>query len=491
MPLRKTASLLTAALLSAAGCSTAPKSPPAPPPGADPLVFAAEHRAERLAWWSDARFGMFIHFGLYSEHAGIWPGTPCGRYSEWLISHGIPPEEYRSVLTKRFNPAKFDAAGWVRLAKTAGMKYIVITTKHHEGFALWDSAASDYNAVKNTPFRRDILLELAEACRREGIRLGFYYSVLDWYHPDYLPRRKNPQFPPDNDTRPVAGADFSRYLAFMNAQLAELLGGRYGNIAVLWFDGGWDHDAKGYHSEEAVRNIYAMQPGIIINDRIALPMDFATPEQEVPDRKIPARPWETCMTMNGSWGYKAGDDKWKSAQVLIRTLADVASKGGNFLLNVGPDGAGVIPAPSVERLKAVGQWLEVNGEAIYGTTASPLPKRPFWGRYTLRRGAKGRDTLYVHVFNWPRDGQLEVPGLTQMPKRARILGIVERTSLPSPVAVTLFKGGLGLNLPAKMPNPDDTVIALDFNGPLPLRLEPEPAAGDGAGNTAPPPNPAP
>jgi alpha-L-fucosidase len=224
------------------------------------------------------------------------------------------------------------------------------------------------------------------------------------------------------------------------------------------------------------RKLYAMQPGVIINDRCALPMDFATPEQQVPDKDIPARPWETCMTMNGSWGYKAADQKWKSAQVLIRTLADVASKGGNFLLNVGPDGTGVIPAPSVERLQAVGKWMEVNGESIYGTTASPFPKPPFWGRYTLRQDAKGRATLYVHVFLWPTDGQLEIPGLTAMPKRARILGVTERPSLPPAVGLTLFRGGLGLTLPGKAADTADTVIALEFDSPLPLKPEPPAAA---------------
>ncbi len=467
MIFRAIASSLAAALL-AAGCATAgtkPQQPPVPPPGADPYAFAAAHRAERMAWWSDSRFGMFIHFGLYAEHADSWPGIPHGRYSEWLMGRGVAPDAYRSTLVPRFNPAKFEAAGWVRVAKAAGMKYIVITTKHHEGFALWDSAASDYN-IMHTPFGRDLLKELADACKKEGLRLGFYYSILDWYQPDYLPRRQN-------DPRPTAGADFGRYLKQMDSQLAELLGGQYGDIAVLWFDGGWEHNDKELHSEEMTRKIYAMQPGIVINDRCSLPMDFATPEQQVPDKDIPKRPWETCMTMNGSWGYKADDHNWKSAQVLVRTLVDVASKGGNFLLNVGPDGQGVIPVASVERLQAVGRWMQVNGESIYGTTASPLPKRPFWGRYTLKHGAKGRDTLYVHVFQWPKDGQIEVPGLTAMPKRARILGVTERPGETPAVGTILFKGGLGLNLPAKAPNPDDTVIALEFDGPLPLKPEVE------------------
>ncbi len=443
MPVPVGISILALSILVWAGCTRTGHS-------VDALESAEASRAQRMAWWQEARFGMFIHWGLYAVHGGAWEGKQYGGYSEWLMSAGIPPDEYRP-LAKRFHPIEFDADQWVSLARDAGMKYIVITSKHHEGFAMWDSGVTDYDIVDATPYGRDVLGELAEACGRQGIRLGFYYSVLDWDHPDYLPRHRN-------DARPVGDADFNRYLDFMKAQLTELLT-HYGPVAVLWFDGGWEHDPDEYRSEEMVRHVYTLQPATMINDRIALPMDFATPEQRVPEEDLPLCPWETCMTMNGSWGFNRGDTNWKSAEQLVRTLIDIASKGGNFLLNVGPTAEGTIPEASAERLREIGEWMEVNGEAIYGTERTPLDSLG-WGRSTLKRLPGGDHILYLHVFERGGGEDLRIAGVGNLPARAYFLA----DSLVT-VGARLGDEGLILTPERWIDTPHATVLALEFEGP--------------------------
>jgi alpha-L-fucosidase len=446
-----TAALSAVALLAATGAAVAP--PTVPP------------KDERMAWWRDARFGMFIHFGLYSTPAGTWDGKPVGGVGEWLLQNAkIDPIAYEKSLLPQFNPVKFDPREWARIAKDAGMGYVVITTKHHDGFALWDSAASDYD-VMATPFRRDIMRELADAVRAEGMRMCWYHSIMDWHHPDYQPRR-------EWDRRPVDPASFPRYVEYMNAQLRELLTG-YGDIGILWFDGEWEgtwnHD-WGKRTDDFVR---ALQPRIIVNNRVDSGRagmegftadehargDYGTPEQTIPPNGMPGKDWETCMTMNDTWGYKASDGNWKSAQVMVRMLCDIASKGGNFLLNVGPKGDGTIPAESVERLRRMGEWMRVNGEAIRGTQASPFPRKFPWGRVTMRRAGDGT-SLYLHVFEWPSDGVLALAGLGNPPAGARVLGAPDRKPAAERVPGGVIVRGLG----AAPVDADATVIELRIAG---------------------------
>jgi alpha-L-fucosidase len=449
------AAVVATLLLAASGPAGAP---PAVPP-----------KDERLAWWRDARFGMFIHFGLYSTPAGTWDGKPVGGVGEWLLQNArIDPIAYEKTLLPQFNPSKFDAREWARIAKDAGMGYVVITTKHHDGFALWDSAASDYD-VMATPFRRDIMRELADAVRAEGLRMCWYHSIMDWHHPDYQPRR-------EWDARPVDPQSFPRYVDFMFAQLKELLT-KYGDIGILWFDGEWEgtwnHD-WGKKTDDFVR---LLQPRIIVNNRVDSGRagmegfsadehargDYGTPEQTIPPNGMPGKDWETCMTMNDTWGYKASDSNWKSARTMIRMLCDIASKGGNFLLNVGPKGDGTIPAESVERLRRMGEWMRVNGEAIRGTTASPFPKQFPWGRVTMRSlHGQWQDVtrLYLHVFDWPADGTLRLDGIANEAFAPKVLGADDRTPSVARDGDSLVVTGLG----AAPVDPDCTVVSLGVHG---------------------------
>jgi alpha-L-fucosidase len=455
-PLAAASAVVVATLLLAA--SGPAGAPPAVPP-----------KDERLAWWRDARFGMFIHFGLYSTPAGTWDGKPVGGVGEWLLQNArIDPIAYEKTLLPQFNPSRFDAREWAHIAKDAGMGYVVITTKHHDGFALWDSAASDYD-VMATPFRRDIMRELADAVRAEGLRMCWYHSIMDWHHPDYQPRR-------EWDARPVDPQSFPRYVDFMFAQLKELLT-KYGDIGILWFDGEWEgtwnHD-WGKKTDDFVRSL---QPRIIVNNRVDSGRagmegfsadehargDYGTPEQTIPPNGMPGKDWETCMTMNDTWGYKASDSNWKSARTMIRMLCDIASKGGNFLLNVGPKGDGTIPAESVERLRRMGEWMRVNGEAIRGTTASPFPKQFPWGRVTMRSlNGQWQDVtrLYLHVFDWPADGTLRLDGIANEAFAPKVLGADDRTPSVARDGDSLVVTGLG----AAPVDPDCTVVSLGVHG---------------------------
>ena len=321
-----------------------------------------------MDWWREARFGMFIHWGLYAVPAGEWQGrTDLG---EWIRNNAKIPIDVYDQFRTRFNPTAFDADAWVRMAKGAGMKYIVITTKHHDGFALFDSKQTDFN-VTSTPFRRDIIRELAQACRRQGVRIGFYHSIMDWHHPDYLPRRDWEK------DRLATGADFERYVVYMKAQLRELLTG-YGPIDILWFDGQWESTWTASHGRDLYAYVRSLQPNIVINNRVGGKVgDFGTPEQEIPATGQPGLDWETCMTMNRNWGYNRADKDFKPTSVLVRNLVDIASKGGNFLLNVGPDGRG--SDPGGKRRAAGGHRAvdePVNGASIYGTDGKPVRVAP-------------------------------------------------------------------------------------------------------------------
>jgi len=404
----------------------------------------------RMAWWRKARFGMFIHWGLYAIPAGEWRGKIIPGVGEWIMAHAQIPVDQYEPLKKKFNPVNFNAERWVKLAKQAGVKYIVITTKHHDGFCLFDSKYTDYD-IMSTPFKRDIMKELSDACHRNGIKIGWYYSIMDWHHPDYLPRHKW-------DKRPADNASYDRYIKYVKNQLTGLLT-NYGKISILWFDGGWEHKASEHHAAEIIALARKLQSDIIINDRLGIPEDFGTPEQEIPATGIPGRDWETCMTMNDTWGYKKSDNNWKSSQDLIRKLIEIASNGGNYLLNVGPTALGEIPEPSVERLKAIGHWLKINGESIYGTKASPFPKLP-WGRCTQKEFHSGKTRLYFHVFRWPEDGKLVVPGLKNRVKSTYLLGDPKRKKL----RITRKKESIVINVPPQPLDKAVTVVEVDIVG---------------------------
>jgi alpha-L-fucosidase len=428
---------------------------------AEPATESKAEHDRRLGWWRDARFGMFIHWGLYSVPAGQWKGKTT--FGEWIRNEGqIPLADYEKFVGQ-FNPVKFNADQWVAIAKNAGAKYIVITTKHHDGFCLFDSKQTDFD-IMSTPFQRDIMKEMAEACHRQGIHICWYHSIMDWHHPDYLPRRPW-------EKRSAEGADFDRYSAYLKNQLRELVT-HYGKIGVLWFDGEWEPTWTHDRGEDLYKYVRGLDPEIIVNNRVdkgrkgmeglnkegEFAGDFGTPEQEIPARGLPGIDWETCMTMNDHWGFNKNDQHWKSKEDLIRKLADIASKGGNFLLNVGPTSEGLIPAPSVERLDAIGQWMKVNSDSIYGTTASPFKKLD-WGRCTQKLLPAGHTRLYLHVFDWPKDGKLAVPGLKNKVVKAFLLADAAQAALPVSVPT-----GVILTLPLAASDPVDTVIVLDIEG---------------------------
>lgn len=417
-----------------------------------------DQRDQRMAWWRDARFGMFIHWGLYAVPAGQWEDE--ANHAEWILTTAqIPVREYEKF-AKQFNPVKFNAGEWVRTAKNAGMKYIVITSKHHDGFCLFDSKLTEYDVVDATPFGRDILKELAGECQKQGIKLCWYYSIMDWHHPDYLPRR-------EWENRSSEGADFNRYIEYMKGQLKELVN-NYGRIGVLWFDGEWEKSWDQEKGKDLYEYVRSLQPDIIINNRVGKGRagmggtydpetaagDFGTPEQEIPATGLDYD-WETCMTMNDHWGYNKHDDNWKSTKDLIQKLVDIASKGGNFLLNVGPTADGLFPEESIERLKEIGQWMSVNGESIYGTSAS-LFEDLKWGRSTT----KGKN-IYLHVFDWPHDGKLAIPGLTLEPEKVFLM-----SSPDNKLDAALEIEQIVIEVPENAPDPYVSVIVLRFEQPL-------------------------
>jgi alpha-L-fucosidase len=417
--------------------------------------YAEETPAERDArmhWWREARFGMFVHWGVYSVPAGAYHGQQVKGIGEWIMNRGrIPMAEYQAF-AKRFNPVKFDAERWVEIAKNAGMKYIVITSKHHDGFAMFHSRASAWNIYDATPFHRDPLQELSAACRRQGLRLGFYYSqAQDWNHPGGAAAGGHWDKAQDGD--------MDAYLRDVAVpQVREILS-NYGKIAVLWWDTPKDMTRE---RAEMLLPLLKLQPGIIHNNRLGggYRGDTETPEQYVPPTGYPGRDWETCMTMNDTWGYKSYDQNWKSVETLIDNLVDIASKGGNYLLNVGPTSEGEIPQPSVERLQEIGRWMKANGESIYATTASPFKRLP-WGRATKKLHPGGA-TLYLHVFQWPADGQLLVPGLKNEVSGAWLLVDPAKNAL----ATERRGDDLIVSLPAAAPDAVCSVVVLEVKGDL-------------------------
>jgi alpha-L-fucosidase len=416
---------------------------------------------ERMAWWREARFGMFIHWGLYSILAGEWMGRTD--HAEWIRNTAhIPLAEY-DKLVARFNPTRFDADQWVGMAKDAGMKYVTITSKHHDGFCLFDNRLTSF-CIRSTPYRRDIMAQMADACRRAGLRPCWYHSIMDWHHPDYLPRRDW-----EAATRPVDGARFSRFVRYLHGSVAQLLQ-TYGDIGVMWFDGQWE----GTWTHELGRALYQhcrqLQSGVIVNNRvegwsqtpITDPLgDFRTPEQEVPATGWPGVDWESCITMNRNWGYNSHDHDFKSVPQLIGLLVETASKGGNLLLNVGPKADGTFPDESVERLAAIGRWMRVNGEAIYGTTASLFASTPF------RSTTKG-NRIYLFVTDWPEVPPFAVPGLRTPIRKAYLLADTAKTAIAlgggaAPSGAPTGATAQRLVLPRSAPDPVCSVVVLEFD----------------------------
>ena len=427
----------------------------------------AEHDA-RMQWFRDAKFGMFIHWGLYSQFAGEWQGQTVTGGAEWIQKYlNIPSSQY-SPLAKTWNPSKYNARDWVRLMKAAGIKYICITTKHHDGFCLWPTKMNDDWNIAMTPGGQDLLKPLADACHAEGLQFCIYHSVMDWHHADW------PNRPAFNDYA-KGPPDKARFKTYLYGELKELFA-NYGPIGMVWFDGTWDRKVwtsdDGKALEEYTRSL---QPSVILDNRSGyLPPqrklnitvandygyvfagDYISPEGEVPSTGLPGIDWETCQTMQlpNNWGYNRLVG-FRPFNDLLRQLIDVASKGGNMLLNIGPTADGEILPQARQCLEKFGAWMQVNGEAIHGTTASPFGWLPFDGRCTQKPGK-----LFLHVFQWPVDGKLTVP-MTNPVKRAYLLAAADRD-----LSVTMTGRGAQIAVPSAAPDAIASVVVVEIEGPV-------------------------
>ncbi|MCD6202239.1 MAG: alpha-L-fucosidase [Bacteroidales bacterium] len=424
---------------------------------------------DKMQWWRDAKFGMFIHWGVYSVPAGVYKGHKINGIGEWIMNYAkIPVAEYKAY-AKSFNPVKYDPDAWVSLAKEAGMKYMVITSKHHDGFGMFDSEVTDWDIVDATPYKKDVIGALVKAARKQDMHIGLYYSqAQDWSHPGGAAYRKlaragwdNPdsahidKFTAEHDGHwdPAQLGSFDEYLDKIAVpQTREILAKYHPDI--LWWD-----TPKNMTKERAEKflPVIAPYPDLITNNRLGggISGDLETPEQYIPATGYPGRNWEVCMTMNDTWGYKSWDHNWKSGKDLLLKLSEIVSKGGNFLLNVGPTSEGLIPQASIDRLKYIGTWMKKNGEAVYGTTASPFPWLP-WGRATL----KG-DKLYLHVYDWPRDGSLKVPLLNTVTKGYLLADPGHE------LKVKKHEGSVEVTLPAQAPDPVISIVVLEYEGAAP------------------------
>jgi alpha-L-fucosidase len=405
---------------------------------------APPERLAARAKFQDAKFGLFVHWGVYSQMS----------QGEWVMQNrSIPVTDYE-WLASAFNPTKFDAREWVATAKAAGMKYITITARHHDGFSMFATKASRYNIVDSTPFKRDVMKELADACRAEGIQLFFYYSQLDWHHPDFWPRGGTGKA----TGRPESG-NWASYLDFMDAQLTELLT-NYGPIGGIWFDGMWDKPDADWRLERTYALIHRLQPSALIvpnHHKAPLPgEDVQTFEQDLPGSNTAGwnhkeisttLPLETSLTMNGAWGFNITDKRFKSTRELVHYLVRAAGAGANLLLNVGPRPDGTIQPEAVDRLRAMGDWMRVNGTSIYGTRAGPVSPRA-WGA-TTQRG----DSVFIHVLAWP-DRVLALPDLPGRIATATMLDGARVEVAQSTAGVTLTMP------PAALRDSIDRVIVL-------------------------------
>jgi len=380
-------------------------------------------RAQRMQWWHAAKFGMFIHFGVYST---------IGRH-EWVMENEAWPIGPYTAHAANFHPAPNCPRAWAKLAKAAGMKYMVMTTKHHEGFCNFNTKQTDYCAPKQGP-GRDVVKEYVEAARAEGLRVGFYYSLMDWHHPD------GARCATDEEAR-------RRFVDYTHGLIRELLT-NYGKIDVLWYDVAWPLDAQGWESERMNEMVFQLQPEIIVNNRNKLEGDFATPEQKIV-AETNGRAWESCMTLNDSWGYQRADDDWKSSRTIVRNLIQCVRDGGNYLLNIGPKPDGSIPEESTRVLSEVGAWMQTNGHTIYESDLCQV-RRSNYASFT-RIG----NTLYMHVHFWPGE-YVAISGLRTRVKSARLLKTGADVKFTQDDFQTKFTG-----LPEKAPDYPATTIAIE------------------------------
>jgi len=398
----------------------------------------------RMAWFREAKFGMFIHWGIYSVPAGEWNGKK--NYAEWFqLQTKMPNAEYEKF-AKDFNPVKFDAQKWSEVAAKAGMKYMVITSRHHDGFSMYDTKQSDYNIVKATPYGKDPMVDLSKAARAAGLTFCFYYSIADWHHPEIPAAYDQGGF----HGNPNPQADVKKYDQFMRDQVSELLT-NYGPIGIIWFDGGGafriKDRAKVLEADKMVELIHSKQPATLINNRLGAGSDYGTPEQRIPGGKQ-REDFEVCMTLNNHWGFNKADNHWKEAKEVIQKLADICSKGGNFLLNVGPTSEGEFPPDAIRILSEVGKWMDLNGDSIYGTTASPLAYVPTWGVVTTKA-----NHLYLHVLKWPSDGKLTL-------KSSQAFTEAYALSTHAKLAVNQQGEDITISLPTSAIDSNDSVIVL-------------------------------
>ncbi len=440
-------------------------------PEVSPYAGAAgwqETKAERLQWFNDAKFGMFIHWGLYSPAGGYWPPDPkTGKqypqhYSEWIRTWAkVSEPEYGQLTKPLFTPDPGCTDEWAELAKDAGMKYTVLTTKHHDGYTLFNaktpySVQNDITGSTNiSPAGRDLVAEYANSVRKQGLKVGYYYSLLDWQHPDAVPESR---------LWPTAeGSDHREYVDYMHGHMKQLFTD-YGPSDIMWVDySSPQFQGSTWHSKELLTELYQLQPQALVNNRFWNGLengygDFFTPEKYVPPAGYPGRSFEVCHTMNESFGYSHHDMKWKSSKDIVEMLVDIVSKGGNLLLNVGPDAHGHIPAESARVLRETGQWLKTYGDAIYGTEATPFAELEFDSRCTRKSVAGDNTNLYFHLFSWPDNKRIVVPALHNKLLGAALMGTDQKLQME------VTADGIVIELPDSPPSAICPVVALKIEG---------------------------
>ncbi len=421
---------------------------------------------EKMKWFREAKFGLFIHWGLYAVPAGTWKGQQIPSIGEWIMNRAkIPVKEYEQ-LASQFNPVKFNAEQWVQMAEDAGMKYIVITSKHHDGFAMYGSKASKYNIVDATPFKRDPLKELAAACARHNIRFGFYYSqAQDWHEPGGA--GNNWDFP-SNAEKDKSGT-YDQYLREKaEPQVKELLT-NYGPVCLIWFD--TPQMMTPERGQRFIDIVHTLQPTCLIDGRLGSAGDYRSMGDNAIPNQVVKGDWEVPATLNRTWGYKSYDNDWKTPEDLTFKLVDIVSKGGNYLLNVGPTAEGLIPQPSQDNLRAVGRWLKVNGESIYGAGTTPFGEELGAPDPSGKKDKKGNPAfiaktdwrcttkpgkLYIHLFKWPT-GSFELPPIKEQVTKAYLLADLQKQAL----AVKQTGQKWSISLPAIAPDKMDSVLVLE------------------------------